>query len=64
MEIIISTSVIFTSLTVRGQPSPGFHVEAWLAFRNCEMDYSFFETPVILMNFELTPENIVWKIEV
>ena len=31
--------IIFTSLTVRGQPSPRFYVEAWLPFRNCEMDY-------------------------
>ena len=28
-----------TSLTVRGQPSPRFHVEAWLTFGNCEMEY-------------------------
>ena len=32
-------SFISTSLTVRGQPSPWFHVEAWLPFGNCEMDY-------------------------
>ena len=32
-------SIISTSLTVLGQPSPQFHVEAWLPFRNCEMDY-------------------------
>ena len=32
--------VIFTSLAVQGHPSPWFHVEAWLPFRNCEMDYS------------------------
>ena len=31
--------IISTSLTVRGQPSPRFHVEAWLPFKNCEMDY-------------------------
>ena len=31
--------IISTSLTVRGQLSPRFHVEAWLPFRNCEMDY-------------------------
>ena len=29
----------FTSQTVRGQPSPRSHVETWLPFRNCEMDY-------------------------
>ena len=28
-----------TSLTVPTQPSPRFHVEAWLPFRNREMDY-------------------------
>ena len=31
--------IICTSLTVRGQPSPRFHVEAWLPFRNREKDY-------------------------
>ena len=32
--------IIFsTSLTVPEQPSPWFHVEAWLPFRNREMDY-------------------------
>ena len=34
--------IISTSLTVPGQPSPWFRVEAWLPFRNCEMDYWFF----------------------
>ena len=29
--------IISTFLTVRGQPLPRFHVEAWLPFRNCEM---------------------------
>ena len=28
--------IISTSLTVPTQPSPRFHVEAWLPFRNCE----------------------------
>ena len=48
MEIIIirkkltGMSIICTSLTVRGQPSPRFHVEAWLPFRNREMDYLHF----------------------
>ena len=32
--------IISTSLTVTTQPSPRFHVEAWLPFRNREMDYS------------------------
>ena len=32
--------IISTSLTVPTQPSPRFHVEAWLPFRNREMDYS------------------------
>ena len=36
-------SIICTSLTVRTQPSPRFHVEAWLPLRNCEMDYSHLE---------------------
>ena len=31
--------IISTSLTVPTQRSPRFHVEAWLPFRNCEMDY-------------------------
>ena len=31
--------IISTSLTVRVQPSPRFHVEAWLPFRNYEIDY-------------------------
>ena len=43
MEIIIigkkriSMSIISTSRTVRGQPLPRFHVEAWFPFRNCEL---------------------------
>ena len=36
---LISMSIICISLTVRAQPSPRFHVEAWLPFRNCEMGY-------------------------
>ena len=36
---LISLSVICAPLTVRTQPLPRFHVEAWLPFRNCEMDY-------------------------
>ena len=35
---LISMSIISTSLTVPRQPSPWFHVEAWLPFRNREMD--------------------------
>ena len=31
--------IISTSVTVRGQPSSRFHVEAWLPFRNCEIVY-------------------------
>ena len=31
-------SIVCASLTVRVQPSPRFHVEAWLPFRNCEID--------------------------
>ena len=33
-------TITSNSVTVPGQPSPRFHVEAWLPFRNCEMDYS------------------------
>ena len=37
---LISMSIIYTSLTVRGQPCLGFmYVEAWLLFRNRERDY-------------------------
>ena len=32
--------IISTSLTVSIQPSPRFRVEAWLPFRNREMDYT------------------------
>ena len=38
---LISMSIISTSLTVIGQPLPRFHVEAWLLFRNHEMDYYY-----------------------
>ena len=33
--------IISTSLTVPTQPSPRFHVEACLPFRNCEKDYCY-----------------------
>ena len=33
------TTIISTSLTAPGQPSPRFHVKAWLPFRNCEMNH-------------------------
>ena len=36
-------TIISTSLTVPGQPLPWFHVEAWLTFRNREMDYCEFD---------------------
>ena len=36
---LISMSIICASLTVQTQPSPRFHVEASLSFRNREMDY-------------------------
>ena len=39
--------IISTSQTVLGQPSPRFHIEAWLPFRNCEMDYLLIEKPVL-----------------
>ena len=32
--------IISTPLTAPTQPSPRFHAEAWLPFRNREMDYS------------------------
>ena len=38
---LISMSIICASLSVRSQPSLRFHVEAWLPFRNCEMDYQY-----------------------
>ena len=44
MDILISfflMIIISTSLTVPGQPWPRFHAEAWLPFRNCEMDYLY-----------------------
>ena len=50
MEIIIirkkliNMSIISTSLTVPAQPSPRFHAEAWLPFRNCEMYCSIIHT--------------------
>ena len=39
---LISMSIISTSLTVRTQPSPRFHVKkrGYLSAGNCEMDYS------------------------
>ena len=45
--------IISTSLTVPGQPLPRFHVEAWLPFRNCEMDHShrFVHCLVLLRSF-------------
>ena len=40
--------IISTSLTVPGQPSLRFHVEAWLPFSNREMDYLLFSQEFIL----------------
>ena len=40
-------SIISTSLTVRGQPSSRFHVEAWLPFRNYEMMYYTLTLPLL-----------------
>ena len=52
---------ISTSLTVPGQPSPRFHVEAWLPFRNCEMDslhkYHFESFNVPLMYLTTTSDR-------
>ena len=45
--------IISTFLTVPGQPSPRFHVGAWLPFRKREMDY--------LLYFDVTtsrPESL------
>ena len=42
IEMLISfflMIIISIFLTVPGQPSPRFHMEAWLPFRNREMDY-------------------------
>ena len=36
-KILISMSIICTSLTVRTQPSPRFHVKSVVTFQNCEM---------------------------
>ena len=52
MEIIIIKKLIGmvimpTSLTVPGLPSPRFHVEAWLPFRNREMDYYMISMPFV-----------------
>ena len=35
---LVSMCIISTSVIVRGQPSPRFHVEAWLPFWNCEIN--------------------------
>ena len=37
--VLIKTASISTSFTVREEPSPWFHVEAWLPFRSYEVDY-------------------------
>ena len=54
--------VISSSQTVRAQPSPRFHVEAWLPFRNCEMDQFNLNSEVILCRFfgSFGIENIDW----
>ena len=39
LKKLVGMSIISTSQTVQGQPLPQFHVEAWLPFRNREMDY-------------------------
>ena len=39
---LISISIISTSLTVRRQPSPQFHVEAWLPFRKITWNHVSF----------------------
>ena len=58
MEIIIirkkliNMSIISTSLTVPGQPSPRFRAEAWLSFRNPrEMDYYLLKVINLILCF-------------
>ena len=51
--------IIAISLTVRGQPSPRFHVEAWLPFRNCEIDY--YATDKKVKYLRRTFEGGCWK---
>ena len=36
MQISLFLMII---ISISGQPSPRFRVEAWLSFRNCEMHY-------------------------
>ena len=44
--------IISTSLTVPAQPSPQFHGEAWLPFRNREMDYCYVALRADHLTFE------------
>ena len=44
-------SIICAFLTVLTQPWPRFHVEVWLPFRNCEMDYYVQNITLINSNF-------------
>ena len=46
---ILLMIIISSSLTVPTQPSPWFHLEAWLPFRNREMDYSTVLLSVLLV---------------
>ena len=48
--------IISTSLTVTAHPSPRFHIEAWLPFRNCEMDY----WPCILVSPNLKSQQRIY----
>ena len=36
-----------------GQALPQFHVEAWLPFKNCEMDYWLFEFGLVIVAQQL-----------
>ena len=46
---ILLMIIISSSLAVPTQPSPRFHLEAWLPFMNREMDYSTVLLSVLLV---------------
>ena len=53
--------IVSTSLTVPTQPSPRYHVEAWLPFRNREMDYCPISTGVFPDEWKLARVVPVFK---
>ena len=55
--LVIITSIY---LTVPGWPSPRFHVEAWLPFRNREMKY--YETKITSNQFFFAIRLLKFKI--